>query len=87
MLLAKLKEPSIKFVISYDESLNKILQQEQMYMIIRFWDKTTHRVISRYFDQFRKIIVRYKRIGYNINIMRQSACLGFNPITVNNVPL
>ena len=35
-------------------------------------------------DQFRKIIVRNKRIGYNINIMRQSACLVFNPITVNN---
>ena len=35
-------------------------------------------------DQFRKIIVCYKRIGYNINIMRQSACLVFNPITVNN---
>ena len=35
-------------------------------------------------DQFRKIIVRYKRIGYNINIMRQSACLVFNPITLNN---
>ena len=35
-------------------------------------------------DQFRKIIVRYKRIGYNIDIMRQSACLVFNPITVNN---
>ena len=33
---------------------------------------------------FRKIIVRYKRIGYNINIMRQSVCLVFNPITVNN---
>ena len=31
-------------------------------------------------DQFRKIIV----IGYNINLMRQSACLVFNPITVNN---
>ena len=29
-------------------------------------------------------MVRYKRIGYNINIMRQSACLVFNPITVNN---
>ena len=26
-------------------------------------------------DQFRKIIVRYKRIRHNINIMRQSACL------------
>ena len=36
------------------------------------------------FDQFRKIIVHYKRIGYNINIMRQSACLVFNPIMVNN---
>ena len=35
-------------------------------------------------DQFRKIIVRYKRIGYNINIMRKSACLVFNPVTVNN---
>ena len=35
-------------------------------------------------DQFRKIIVRYKRIGYNINIMRQSTCLVFIPITVNN---
>ena len=29
-------------------------------------------------DQLKKIIVRYKRIGYNINIMRQSACLVFN---------
>ena len=35
-------------------------------------------------DHFTKIIVRYKRIGYNINIMRQSACLVFNAITVNN---
>ena len=35
-------------------------------------------------DQFRKNIVRYKRIGYNINIMRQSACLVFNPIKVKN---
>ena len=35
-------------------------------------------------DQFRKIVICYKRIGYNINIMRQSACLLVNPITVNN---
>ena len=40
--------------------------------------------ISDFSDQFRKIIIRYKRIGCNINIMRQSACLVFNPITVNN---
>ena len=34
--------------------------------------------------QFRKIIICYKRIRYNINIMRQSACLVVNPTTVNN---
>ena len=34
--------------------------------------------------QFRKIITRYRRIGYNLNAMRQSACLVFNPITVDN---
>ena len=34
-------------------------------------------------DQFRKIIIRYKRTGYNINVMRQTACLVVNPITVN----
>ena len=33
-------------------------------------------------DQFRKIKMRYKRIGYNLNVMRQSACLVINPITV-----
>ena len=35
-------------------------------------------------DQFRKIIIRYKRIGDNINIMRQSVRLVLNPITVSN---
>ena len=34
--------------------------------------------------QFRKIITRYRRIGYNLNVMRHSACLVFNPITVDN---
>ena len=35
-------------------------------------------------DQFKKIIMRYKkRIGYNLNVMRQSACLVTNPITVD----
>ena len=28
---------------------------------------------------FKKIIVRYKKIGYNINVMRQTACLVVNP--------
>ena len=35
-------------------------------------------------DQFRKIIIRHKRIGYDLNAMRQSACLVVNSVTVNN---
>ena len=27
--------------------------------------------------------MRFKRIGYNLNVMRQSACLDINPITVD----
>ena len=33
-------------------------------------------------DQFKRIVKRYIRVGYNLNIMRQSACLVLNPITV-----
>ena len=33
-------------------------------------------------DQFRKILMRYKRID-NLNVMRQSACLVINPITAD----
>ena len=33
-------------------------------------------------DRFKKIVKRYKRIGYNLDIMRQSACLVLNQITV-----
>ena len=29
-------------------------------------------------------ITRYRRIGYNLNVMRQSACLVFNQIMVDN---
>ena len=34
-------------------------------------------------DQFRKNMMRHKLIGYNLNVMRQSACLVINPITVD----
>ena len=37
-----------------------------------------------FFYQFRKIIIRHKLIDYNLNIIRQSACLVINQITVDN---
>ena len=34
--------------------------------------------------QFIKIISQYKKIGYNIDVLQQTACLVVNPITVRN---
>ena len=34
-------------------------------------------------DHFKKIVIRYIRVGYNLDIMRQSACLVLNPIMVS----
>ena len=34
--------------------------------------------------QFIKIISNYKKIGFNINVLQQTACLVVNPITVGN---
>ena len=34
--------------------------------------------------QFIKIISHYKKIGYNINVLQQTACLVVNPITFCN---
>ena len=34
--------------------------------------------------QFVEIISHYKKIGYNINVLQQTACLVVNPVTVGN---
>ena len=39
---------------------------------------------SNFSEPFRKLINRYKRIGYNPYIMRQTACLVMNPIMVDD---
>ena len=38
---------------------------------------------SNFSEQFRKLINRFKRIGHNLDIMRQTACLVINPIIVD----
>ena len=72
-----------KFSVGLKTLLHQGLSEPEFYgdLVYKF-----KKIVGRadFSDQFRKIIVRYKRIGYNINIMRQSACLVFNPITVNN---
>ena len=62
----------------------KILAQKRCKCTLMYKLK---RIVGRndFSDQFRKNIIRYKRIGYNMNVMRQTACLVVNPITVNNL--
>ena len=72
-----------KFNVGLKTLLHQGLSEPEFYgdLVYKF-----KKIVGRadFFYQFRKIIVRYKRIGYNIDIMWQSACLVFNPITVNN---
>jgi len=49
-LMQQLTVPGTKFVISFDESLNKSLQLEQMDILVRLWDCTVNRVQTRYFN-------------------------------------
>ena len=72
-----------KFNVGLKTHLHQGLSEPEFYGDLIYKLK---RIVGRvdFSDQFKKIIIRYKRIGYNINIMRQSACLVFNPITVNN---
>ena len=48
------------------------------------WCINSEKIIGKndFPHHFKKIIVRYKKIGYNINVMRQTACLAVNPIKV-----
>ena len=39
---------------------------------------------NKFSAQFIKIISQYKKIGYNNNVLQQTACLVVNPITVGN---
>ena len=41
-------------------------------------------IVKNDFPYFKKINVRYKQIGYNTYVSRQTACLVVNPIKVNS---
>ena len=74
-----------KFNVGLKTLLHQGLSEPECYGDLVYKFKT---IVGRadFSDQFRKIIVRYKRIGYNINIMRQSACLVFNPRLITLLP-
>ena len=74
-------------VSKFNVGLKSLLQQGLSEL--EFYDDLVYKcrkiyACNDFSTQFRKIILRYKKIGYNINVIRQTACMVFNPITVNN---
>ena len=75
----------ISQLIKYNIGLKTLLQQgisEPIFygdLVYKF-----KRIVGKpnFSDQFKKIVKRYIRVGYNLDIMRQSACLVLNLITV-----
>ena len=71
----------------FDVGLKSLLQQGLSEP--EFYDDLVYKLRKIYAcndfsTQFRKIILQYKQIGYNINVIRQTVCMVVNPITVNN---
>ena len=71
-----------KFNVGLKSLLHQGLSEPEFYGDLVYKFKKI-RGMTDFSDQFREIIMRYKRIGYNLNVMRQSAWLVINPITVN----
>ena len=72
-----------KFNVGLKSLLHQSLSEPEFYgeLVYKF-----KKIMGRtYFsNQFRKIMIRYKHIGYDLNVMRHSACLVINTITVDN---
>ena len=72
-----------KFNIGLKSLLHQCLKEPEFYgnFVYKF-----KKIMCRtdFSDQFRKIIICHKRIGYDLNVMQQSACLVINTITVDN---
>ena len=71
-----------KFNVGLQSLLHQGLSEPEFYGDLEYKFKKIWGMTD-FSDQFRKIIMRYKRFGYNLNVMRQSACLVINPITVD----
>ena len=71
-----------KFNVGLKSLLHQGLSEPEFYGDLVYKSKEI-RGMTDFSDQFRKIIMLYKRIGYNLNVMRQSACLVINPITID----
>ena len=73
-----------KFKIGLKSLLRQGLSEPEFYGDLVYQLLKTIVGSNNFSAQFIKIISHYKKIGYNINVLRQTACLVINPITVGN---
>ena len=72
-----------KFQIEFNSLMRQVLSEPDFYGDLVYILKKI--VGSNNFSaQFIKIISHYKKIGYDINVLQQTACLLVNPITIGN---
>ena len=77
-----------ELIVKYNIGLKTLLQQgisEPIFygdLVYKF-----KRIVGKpnFSDQFKKFIKRYIKVGYSLDVMRQSACLGLNPITASSL--
>ena len=72
-------------IVKYNIGLNTLLQHgisEPIFYgdLVYKFKRTVGK--PNFSDQFKKIVKRYKKVGYSLDVMRQSDCLVLNPITV-----
>ena len=74
----------LKGIVNAATWMQQTLLQQGISKPIVYGDSVYKRIVgkSNFSDKFKKIVKRYIRVGYNLDIMRQSACLVLNPITV-----
>ena len=75
----------LEIIVKYNIGLKTLLQQgisEPIFYGDLIYKFKRIVVKSNFSDQFKKIVKRYIRVGYNLDIMLQSAFLVLNPITV-----
>ena len=75
-----------KFTVGLKSLLQQGLLEPEFYGDLVYKFRNIY-ACNDFSTQFRKIMLRYKKIGYNINVIRQTACMVVNPITVNGFPL
>ena len=64
-----------ELVSKFNVRLKSLLHQNQNFMVTLWYTNSKRLWVGLIFsDQFRKVIIRHKRIGYNLKVVLQYAC-------------